>query len=167
MGRFKLVLSEVESATQPELQAVNAFALYLTAKSDADLEEAVERVRVMASEGSANSIIAILAATVFFREGMFDDALKVLSGHSRNMEWCVFAQLEKLCQRKSDTERHYSSVALMIQILLKMDRPDVARQQLAGLKSWAEDASIAQLAEAWVNIYMVNVDRISFLGDRL
>lgn len=45
----------------------------------------------------------------------------------------------------------------MIQILLKMDRPDLARQQLAGLKSWAEDAAIAQLAEAWVNLYMVGL----------
>lgn len=48
-----------------------------------------------------------------------------------------------------------NSVAFMVQILLKMDRPDLARQQLAALKSFAEDASIAQLAEAWVNLYMV------------
>lgn len=87
MGRFKLVISEVEGSTAPEHQAVYAFALYLTAKTDADLEEAVERVRVMASENAGNAIVAVLAATAFFKESMYDEALKALSGHPRNMEW--------------------------------------------------------------------------------
>lgn len=87
MGRHKLVISEVEGSSTPELQAVYAFALYLLAKSDMDVEEAVERVRVMAFEAGSNANVAILAATVFFREGMYDEALKALSGHPRNMEW--------------------------------------------------------------------------------
>ncbi|KAI9009165.1 coatomer epsilon subunit-domain-containing protein [Hyaloraphidium curvatum] len=132
LGRTKLVVSEVESSEQPELQAVFAFALYLAAKTDADLEEATERVKLMAQENAGNATVAVLVATVLFREGLIDEALKALSLHPRNME-CV---------------------SFMIQILLKMDRPDLARQQLAQLRSWAEDATIAQLAEAWVNLYM-------------
>jgi coatomer protein complex subunit epsilon len=38
--------------------------------------------------------------------------------------------------------------------LLKLDRPDLAGQHLQQIKSWAEDASLAQLSEAWVSLHL-------------
>ncbi len=36
-----------------------------------------------------------------------------------------------------------------------MDRLDLAKKELAAIKSWADDATLAQLVEAWVNVIHV------------
>jgi coatomer subunit epsilon len=49
------------------------------------------------------------------------------------------------------------SVALIIQTYLKLDRLDLAKRELASTKTWAEDAMLAQLIEAWVGLRTVNI----------
>ena len=49
------------------------------------------------------------------------------------------------------------SVALIIQTYLKLDRSDLAKRELASTKTWAEDAMLAQLIEAWVGLRTVNI----------
>jgi hypothetical protein len=36
-----------------------------------------------------------------------------------------------------------------------MDRVDLAKKELAQIKTWADDATLAQLIEAWVNLSLV------------
>jgi hypothetical protein len=47
------------------------------------------------------------------------------------------------------------SLALLIVLLLKHNRVDIAQRQLEALKSVAEDAALTQLCEAWVNMRLV------------
>lgn len=50
----------------------------------------------------------------------------------------------------------YSS-ALAVQIYLQMDRLDLARNEVAQVKAWAEDALLLQMMEAWVDLRIVSV----------
>lgn len=45
-----------------------------------------------------------------------------------------------------------SSVALLIQLYLSMDRLDLAKQIYSTAKIWAEDSLIIQLCEAWIGL---------------
>ena len=49
----------------------------------------------------------------------------------------------------------YISCALAVQIYLQMDRLDLARKEVAQAKSWAEDALLLQMMEAWVDLRVV------------
>lgn len=49
----------------------------------------------------------------------------------------------------------YSS-ALAVQIYLLMDRLDLARNEVASVKTWAEDALLLQMMEAWVDLRVVS-----------
>ncbi|KAH6560461.1 hypothetical protein BASA62_010471 [Batrachochytrium salamandrivorans] len=49
--------------------------------------------------------------------------------------------------------KHLECVALAVQIYLKMDRVDLAKKELASFRTWADDATLAQLIESWVNIF--------------
>ncbi|KAJ2258359.1 hypothetical protein GGI13_000631 [Coemansia sp. RSA 455] len=72
------------------------------------------------------TFVAITAQTLS-SAGQTDDALRMLDMHPRNLE-CTL---------------------LMVAIYLKIGRLDLAQKLVARVRHWAEDAPIAQLAEAW------------------
>ncbi len=77
--------------------------------------------------------IQYIAANAFYLVGDLEQALKLVSKSPKDME-CA---------------------ALAIQIYLKLDRVDIAKKELTQLKNWADDATLAQLVEAWVNLQAV------------
>ena len=44
---------------------------------------------------------------------------------------------------------------MSIQIYLELNRPDIAIKMLTSLKTWADDSTLAQLIESFVNLYTV------------
>ena len=58
---------------------------------------------------------------------------------------------------KSD---YLENIALSVQLLLKIDRVDLARKVLKRLETLGEDATCTQLAVAWVNMATVRGDAV-------
>ncbi|KAF6023473.1 COPE [Bugula neritina] len=75
----------------------------------------------------SDATFILMAANVYYLEGNLDAALKIL-------------------HQSDDLE----CIALMIQIYLKMDRVDVARKEWTKMQEKDEDATISQLAQAWI-----------------
>ncbi|KAJ2059310.1 hypothetical protein GGI17_004497 [Coemansia sp. S146] len=70
---------------------------------------------------------AAITAQTLASAGQTDDALRILDMHPRNLE-CTL---------------------LTVAIYLTLNRVDLAQKLVARVRQWAEDAPIAQLAEAW------------------
>ncbi|KAL2916109.1 hypothetical protein HK105_204200 [Polyrhizophydium stewartii] len=138
-GRFNLVLSEITDRDPVELRAVRTLAKVLAAPAGAGREAAVAEAAALAESlpADANPVAFVVLGTVFYHDGRFDDALRLLVR----------------------APKHLESIALAVQIYLKIDRPDLAKKELKALKAWADDATLAQLIEAWINIYSGGPDK--------
>jgi len=94
----------------------------------------VEEVEKNAISGEAANTTSILVnATILYHEGNFETALRVLHA------------------APSD---HLESMALRLQALLKMDRVDLAKKELKCMQERDDDATLTQLAQAWVNMHL-------------
>ncbi|KAJ1963413.1 hypothetical protein GGI12_002067 [Dipsacomyces acuminosporus] len=137
-GNFSLVLDEIPAATEnPILLAIRYLAIYRQAVISGDVE---------AQETAANGINELAAVPANLVSGTFtavaaqlladaqkyDDALKILAMHPKNLECAAVTTI----------------------IYLAENRTDLAQKLISRLRSWAEDAPIAQLAEAWTNLHV-------------
>ena len=77
----------------------------------------------------SNPYLLIMGGLIYNTAGQPEDALRCL--HS-----CLNLEM----------------AALMVEILLKMDRPDVAEKTLRKMNEIEDDATLTQLAQAWVNM---------------
>ena len=94
----------------------------------------VEEVEKNAISGEAANTTSILVnATILYHEGNFETALRVLHA------------------APSD---HLESMALRLQALLKMDRVGLAKKELKCMQERDDDATLTQLAQAWVNMHL-------------
>ncbi|CAG8445959.1 21918_t:CDS:2 [Dentiscutata erythropus] len=136
-GKHNIVISEIKDSDPIDLRVVKILAVYLQSKSggqasETKKEEVLKELKEIVSDtaNASNATVQIVAGMIYYHEGLFEDALKILVRHNRNLE-CV---------------------ALIIQIYLQLDRLDLAKRELAATKTWAEDAMLAQLIEAWVGL---------------
>ncbi|KAJ1722228.1 hypothetical protein LPJ53_003327 [Coemansia erecta] len=116
-------------ATLPGTPALYA-ALHLLPKRGT--MEAVEEITpLLTTANLASPVFAAVAAQVLGAEHA-EEALRVLAMHPKSLE-CV---------------------ALSVALLLQMNRADMAQKLVAKSRAWAEDAPLAQLAEAWVDLHV-------------
>jgi len=116
----------------PGVMALGLRAKYESSGDDeAGREAAVEELKVLLSEpGSAESpSVQLTAAHVFLSHGMTKEALK--------------------CVHLGATIEH---LAMTVQIYLRIDRPDMAREQLNLMRQADEDAVLTQLSGIYVDI---------------
>ncbi|NXH35879.1 COPE protein, partial [Myiagra hebetior] len=129
--KFGVVLDEIKAKASPELQAVRMFAEFLSNESQRDSIVAELDKKMAKSVDVANSSFLLMAASIYFHQHNPDAALRAL--HQGDSLECL---------------------AMMIQILLKLDRLDLARKELKKMQEQDEDATLTQLATAWVNLAM-------------
>ncbi|NXT69476.1 COPE protein, partial [Chaetops frenatus] len=127
--KFGVVLDEIKAQASPELQAVRMFAEFLSNESHRDSIVADLDRKMAKSVDVANSTFLLMAASIYFHEQNPDAALRAL--HQGESLECL---------------------AMTIQILLKLDRLDLARKELKKMQEQDEDATLTQLATAWVNL---------------
>lgn len=98
-----MVISEIKSSDEIDLQVIKILASYLQAKitsggsdsngsvgEDKKKEEALKELReVILSDPSnvINSTVQIITGTIFYHEGLYEEALKILVKHNKNLEW--------------------------------------------------------------------------------
>ncbi|KAM6167821.1 coatomer subunit epsilon isoform 1-T1 [Erethizon dorsatum] len=127
--KYGVVLDEIRPSSAPELQAVRMFAEYLA--NDARRDAAVAELdrEMNRSMGVANTTFLLMAASIYFHDQNLDAALRAL--HQGDSLECV---------------------AMTVQTLLKLDRLDLARKELKKMQEQDEDATLTQLATAWVHL---------------
>jgi len=135
LGQYSIILSEIKdnSSTSLGLRAIRNLAVFLNdpntkASSLAAMNEIIKYINI--SNGSSEKS-AILIASVFF---IYDDNLKEVL-------------------RLSTLTTSFEMKAVLVQIYLRMDRLDLAQQQLKAMKTLDEDHILTGLATAWIHLY--------------
>uniref|UniRef100_A0A4X1U1Z5 Coatomer subunit epsilon n=2 Tax=Sus scrofa TaxID=9823 RepID=A0A4X1U1Z5_PIG len=127
--KFGVVLDEIKPSSAPELQAIRMFAEYLASDSRRDAIVAELDREMSRSVDVTNTTFLLMAASIYFHDQNPDAALRTL--HQGDSLECM---------------------AMTVQILLKLDRLDLARKELKKMQDQDEDATLTQLATAWVNL---------------
>ena len=101
-----MVISDIKSSDAIDLQVVKIFAIYLQAKTSSDdgtigqnngsiggdkkKEEALKELREVILSDPANTInptVQIITGTIFYHEELYEESLKILVKHNKNLEW--------------------------------------------------------------------------------
>jgi len=125
--KFGLPLEEISQSSPTDLQAVRLYAEYLS--NPKKREQVMKDVEKRLNAGVENSTLVLIAALIYTHAADFDAALRIL-------------------HQSDDLE----CIGFTIQCLLKIDRVDLALKTLKSMQEKDEDATITQLAIAWVNM---------------
>ncbi|GFR49642.1 hypothetical protein Agub_g11692 [Astrephomene gubernaculifera] len=127
LGSFDLVISEIRDSAATGLLAVKLLAQYLSGRKSKDDVLATLQDWLSDSACNRNTTVLLVAGMIHAHEGNYPEALKCCHG-SNSLE------LQALC----------------VQVYLKMDRADKAEQQVKAMAGVDDDATLTQLATAWV-----------------
>ncbi|KAJ9591689.1 hypothetical protein L9F63_001776 [Diploptera punctata] len=129
--KFRVVLDEINSASPSELQPLKLLAEYLSNPTKRNMFIGPPTEQASGNVDVNNHTFIIVAASIYYLEKNYDSALRILN--------------------EAD---HLECSALTLQIYLKMDRVDLAWKELKTMQEKDDDATLTQLAQAWVNITM-------------
>ncbi|KAF9565836.1 coatomer complex protein [Agrocybe pediades] len=121
------------------VKAVASLARYVGAENTTEAESALEELRDLSVEIEGDdvegdevdkSLVRVLAGTAFARAGEVEEALETLGTETEDLE----------------------AVALIVQVYLSINRPDLAKKQFDRCKRWAEDDLLLQLIESTIGL---------------
>ncbi len=125
------MLGEVAADAAPALLAVRDLAAYLKAPAAGRDAALAAAARWAADPDAGNPTVALVAGTLFALEGEDEQAMRTAAGAPRSLE-CL---------------------ALGAQCCLRLGRPDAAERLVAAMAAAADDATLTQLASAWVGLH--------------
>lgn len=131
--KYGVVLDEIKSSSPKELQAIRHFAEYLASSPEKKEQLVASADKTLASGVDDNVMGPLMAANIHFYDGNHEAALRCLNG-------------------AGSTKDALESMALTIQILLSIDRVDLAKKELKKMQESDDDATLTQLALAWFNL---------------
>ncbi|XP_060524270.1 coatomer subunit epsilon [Cylas formicarius] len=125
-NKFLVVLDEIHGASPSEIEPLKILAEYLSTKGSKENILAQLNQKI---DTTYNETLVLVAGIIFINENNYDGAYRIL--HS----------LESL-----------EAMAFIIHVLLKLDRTDLAIKKLKEMQEKDDDATLTQLAQAWVHI---------------
>lgn len=131
-NKFLVVLDEIHGASPEEIQPLKLLAEYLHNKQKRESVVA-QLEQKLSGSGNINDTLVLVAATIYQHEGNFEAAYRVLHS-SESLE----------------------AMSFIVDILLKLDRIDLARKKLKEMQDKDDDATLTQLVQAWINIAAVS-----------
>uniref|UniRef100_A0AAR2KU24 Coatomer subunit epsilon n=1 Tax=Pygocentrus nattereri TaxID=42514 RepID=A0AAR2KU24_PYGNA len=134
--KYGVVLDDIKPSSSEELKAVRMFADYMSNEGKRDAIVAELDKKMSKSVDVSNTTFLLMAASIYLHEMNTDAALRTLH-QGDSLEWSVLGG---------------PHMAMTVQVLLKLDRVDMARKELKKLQEQDEDATLTQLATAWVNL---------------
>ncbi|PFH51763.1 hypothetical protein AMATHDRAFT_58220 [Amanita thiersii Skay4041] len=135
-GALDLLPDDVDNVS---VRAVAALAKYVAATETTEGDAALEELRDLAVEIEGEDVdgderdkalVRVLAGTAFARAGEVEEALETLGTETEDLE----------------------AVAVIVQVYLSINRPDLAKKQFDRSKKWAEDDLLLQLIESSMGI---------------
>mmetsp|Transcript_13526 Transcript_13526/g.23742 ORF Transcript_13526/g.23742 Transcript_13526/m.23742 type:complete len:289 (-) Transcript_13526:816-1682(-) len=129
LGSHELVLSEIGDSAATALQAVKLLAKYTSGRASKEAVLTTLSEWLADPACSRNPLVLLVAGILYLREGNYGDALRTC--HAANT-----LELQALC----------------VQTYLMMDRPDKAEQVVKAMSAVDDDATITQLATAWLGL---------------
>lgn len=130
LKKYKFVLDEINDSSPEELKVLKLLAEYFSNPNCK--EEIIDKIQKKSIESSTlpkTHTFMIVAGTIFYNQNDLESALKVIH-KSINLE-CM---------------------TLRVQIYLKMSRIDLATKEIKTMQEIDDDATLTQLALAWVNL---------------
>ncbi|KAF8653534.1 hypothetical protein AX16_003899 [Volvariella volvacea WC 439] len=133
---LKLIPSDTDNVA---LKTAASLARYVGANDDAAGDAALEELRDVAVEIEGDDVqgtereknlVRVLAGIAFARAGEVEEALETLGSETEDLE----------------------AVAVIVQIYLFINRPDLAKKEFERAKRWAEDDLLLQLIESTIGL---------------
>jgi len=132
-GNYKFALDEIKDNASIALQSVRLLATYLASEDNKDISLITLKEWLSDPISANNPTLQIIAGIIYCHERNYEEALR--------------------CVHQGTT---LEMIALMIQVFLRMDRVDLAEKQLKIMQQTEDDATLTQLATAYVSMAQVS-----------